>query len=64
VRQPSEKQVVRVAAVAVVAASAALPAAMAVPAPLPAVATGSALLLYAERALVTFAVLVVLLVFL
>jgi hypothetical protein len=64
VRPPSEKQVVRVAAVGVVAASAALPAAMAVPARLPSVATGSALLLYAERALATSAVLLLLLVFL
>ena len=41
-----------------------MPAAMAVPDRLPSVATGSALLLYVERALVIFGVLVALLVFL
>jgi hypothetical protein len=61
---PPEKRVVRIAAVLVVAAGAAVPAAMAVPARLPAVATGSALLLYVERALAIFAVLVLALVFL
>jgi hypothetical protein len=55
---------VRVAAVGVVAASAALPAAMAVPARLPSVATGSALLLYVERAMAIFGALVLALVFL
>jgi peptidoglycan hydrolase CwlO-like protein len=64
VRLPSEKQVVRASVVAVVALSVTLPSAMAAPARLPSVATGSALLLYAERALVIFGLLVALLVFL
>ena len=63
-RLPREKRVVRVAAVAVVAAGAAMPAAMPVPARLPAIATGSTLLLYLERALAIFGVLVLALVFL
>jgi hypothetical protein len=64
VRLPADKHVVRASVVAVVALSASLPAAMAVPARLPSVATGSTLLLYAERALAVFAVLVPALVFL
>lgn len=64
VRLPADKHVVRASVVAVVVLSAALPAAMAVPARLPPVATGSALLLYAERALLIFGLLVALLVFL
>jgi hypothetical protein len=64
VRLPADKHVVRGTAFAVVTLSAALPAAMTVPARLPSVATGSVLLLYAERALVIFAALVLVLVFL
>jgi membrane protein implicated in regulation of membrane protease activity len=60
----SEKAVVRIAAVAVTAGSLLLPTVMAVPAELPAIAMGSALLLYLERVLVVFAVLLFLLVFL
>ena len=62
-RLPAEKRVVRVVAVAAVATGAALPATMTVPARLPAVATGSTLLLYVERALAIFGVLVLALVF-
>jgi membrane protein implicated in regulation of membrane protease activity len=60
----SEKAVVRIAAVAVTAASLLLPTVMAVPAELPSIAMGSALLLYLERVLVVFVVLLFLLVFL
>jgi hypothetical protein len=59
-----ERHAVRVGAVAVTAAALVLPASMAVPAKLPATAMGSALLLYLERGLAVFAILLFLLVFL
>ena len=61
---PADKQVVRVSSLGVVVSSVTLPLAMRVPTPLPAIATGSALLLYVERALAIFVALVLVLVFL
>jgi len=60
----SERNVVRAATVLVVGSSVALPALMHVPAELPSVAMGSVLLLYLERVLAVFVVLLFLLVFL
>jgi hypothetical protein len=60
----SERNAVRTATVLVVGSSVALPALMHVPADLPSVAMGSVLLLYLERVLAVFVVLLFLLVFL
>jgi membrane protein implicated in regulation of membrane protease activity len=60
----SERHAVRVGAVGVTAAALVLPSFMVVPAKLPATAMGSALLLYLERGLAAFAILLFLLVFL
>jgi hypothetical protein len=60
----NERHAVRVGAVAVTAAALALPALMALPGRLPATAMGSPLLLYLERGLAVFAILLFLLVFL
>jgi membrane protein implicated in regulation of membrane protease activity len=60
----SERHAVRVGAVGVTAAALVLPSFMVVPAKLPATAMGSALLLYLERGLAVFAILLFLLVFL
>jgi membrane protein implicated in regulation of membrane protease activity len=60
----SERHAVRVGAVAVTAAALVLPALMALPGRLPATAMGSPLLLYLERGLAVFAILLFLLVFL
>jgi hypothetical protein len=64
VRLPADKRVVRVSSLGVVVSSATLPLAMQVPTPLPAIATGSVLLLYVERAVAIFVALVLVLVFL
>ena len=60
----SERHAVRTGALAVTAAALVLPIFMAVPRKLPATAMGSALLLYLERGLAVFAILLFLLVFL
>jgi membrane protein implicated in regulation of membrane protease activity len=60
----SEQRAVRTGAVAVTAAAVVLPIFMAVPSKLPATAMGSGLLLYLERGVVVFAILLFLLVFL
>jgi hypothetical protein len=60
----SERVVVRLASGAVAALSLVLPLLMRVPESLPSTAMGSALLLYLERVLAVFAILVLLLVFL
>jgi hypothetical protein len=60
----SEKNVVRTAALTITVSSVVLPIFMAVPARLPATAMGSELLLYVERLLAVFTVLLFLLVFL
>jgi membrane protein implicated in regulation of membrane protease activity len=60
----SERHAVWTGALAVTAAALVLPTFMAVPRKLPATAMGSALLLYLERGLVVFAILLFLLVFL
>jgi membrane protein implicated in regulation of membrane protease activity len=60
----SERHAVRAGAVAVTAAALALPAFMAVPRKLPATAMASELLLYLERGVAVFAILLFLLVFL
>jgi membrane protein implicated in regulation of membrane protease activity len=60
----SERHAVRAGAIAVTAAALVLPIFMAVPRKLPATAMGSELLLYFERLVVIFAVLLFMLVFL
>ena len=60
----SERNVVRTGAFAIAAGSVVLPMLMSVPPELPATAMGSALLLYFERLVAVFAVLLFLLVFL
>jgi hypothetical protein len=60
----SERNVVRIASSVVAALSLALPLLMHVPGTLPATAMGSALLLYLERVLAVFAILLFVLVFL
>jgi len=60
----SERNVVRTGAFAIAAGSVVLPTFMSVPPELPATAMGSALLLYFERLVAVFAVLLFLLVFL